>query len=399
MTTYPIPIIVAAPPMRTGGTEQHLLHVLPPLAARGFDITVVLLEAGGALEQRLRDSNVRVVTPSAMLTRPFRTLNQARLIRSAVKRTGAKVVHTFLSEPYFAAVLSQLTTVRPRPALIHGRRSLSFYAARHQFTQPLEVAAHRLATILVGNSTAVANELVVESRRPDKVCVIHNGIPVGERVSPLERHAARKTFDLPSEAFVMTLVANFHSYKGHADLLAALALVADTLPQPWRLLLPGRDGGKNGGILEQTIREINHLGFGKNVILPGEWNGSREAYAAADVGLLVSHTEGFSNSLIEGMAAGLPMIATRVGGNIDAVEDGKTGYLVEPRAPEELANTILTLARMPELRNRLGLAARQRVLEHFSLTACVDHYERLWRGAHGQRLGNPADWLAHKDSV
>ena len=399
MTNHRIPIVVAAPPMRTGGTEQHLLHVLPPLAARGFDITAVLLVSGGALEQRLRDSDVRVVTPSVALARPFRTLNQARLVRSAVKRTGAKVVHTFLSEPYFAAVLSQLTITQPRPALIHGRRSLSFYAARHQFIQPLEVAAHRLATVLVGNSTAVANELMVESRNPDKVCVIHNGIPVGELVSPLERQAARKIFDLPIEAFVMTLVANFHSYKGHADLLAALALVADTLPKPWRLLLPGRDGGNSDGTLEQTIREINRLGFGENVILPGEWDGSREAYAAADVGLLVSHTEGFSNSLIEGMAAGLAMIATRVGGNIDALDDGKTGYLVQPRAPEELANTIMTLARMPELRNRLGLAARERVLERFSLTACVDHYERLWRGAHGQRLGNPADWLAHKDSV
>jgi glycosyltransferase involved in cell wall biosynthesis len=394
-----IPIIVAAPPMRTGGTEQHLLYVLPPLLARGFDITVVLLEGGGALEQRLRESGVDVVAPRFKLMRPLRTMNQAMLICSAVKRTGAKVVHAFLSEPYLAASLSQLMTTRPRPALIHGRRSLAFYAARHKFARPIEVVAHRLTTVLVGNSTAVANELIAESRNPDKVCVIHNGIPIGDLVISLERQRARKTFGLSDDAFVMTLVANFHSYKGHADLLAALALVADSLPQPWRLVLPGRDGGKESGTLEQVKCEISRLGFRDNVVLPGEWEGSREAYAAADVGLLVSHTEGFSNSLIEGMAAGLPMIATRVGGNTDALDDAKTGYLVEPKAPEELANAILALAEMPELRKRLGLAARQKVLDHFSLNACVDQYERLWRGANDKCSGNPADWLNDKPQI
>ena len=393
MTSQRVPVIVAAPPMRTGGTEQHLLYVLPQLLSRGFDITVVLLESGGALEQRLRDSGVAVVAPAIKLTRPLRTLYQAKLIRSAVKQTGAKVVHAFLSEPYLAASLSQLTLSQPRPALIHGRRSLAFYAARHRFARPLEVAAHRLSTVLVGNSTAVANELIVEARSSDKVCIIHNGIPIGGLVSPSERSAARKTFGLPDDAFVLSLVANFHSYKGHADLLAALARVADGLPQPWRLLLPGRDGGKDDGVLQQTIREINRLGFSDNVILPGEWDGSREAYAAADIGLLVSHTEGFSNSLIEGMAAGLAMVATRVGGNTDALDDGKTGFLVEPRVPEELANAILALARMPELRKKLGQSARQKVLDQFSISACVDQYERLWRGANDKRSGNPADWL------
>jgi glycosyltransferase involved in cell wall biosynthesis len=392
MTNPRVPIIVAAPPMRTGGTEQHLLYVLPPLAARGFDITAVLLESGGALEQRLRDSGIKVVVPAIKLMRPFRTVYQAKLIRSAVKRTGAKVVHAFLSEPYLAASLAQLMLTKPRPALIHGRRSLSFYAARHRFARPLEVASHRLATVLVGNSTAVANELTIEAQSSEKVCTIHNGIPIGELVSPPERLAARETFGLPENAFVMTLVANFHSYKGHADLLSALALVADSLPQPWRLVLPGRDGG----VLEEILREINRLGFADNVILPGEWNGSREPYSAADVGLLVSHTEGFSNSLIEGMAAGLPMIATRVGGNTDALDDGKTGYLVEPRAPEELANAILALAGMPEMRKRIGLAARQKVLDQFSLSACVDQYERLWRGANDRHSGSPAEWLDDK---
>jgi glycosyltransferase involved in cell wall biosynthesis len=115
------------------------------------------------------------------------------------------------------------------------------------------------------------------------------------------------------------------------------------------------------------------------VILPGELPGSRQIYAAADIGLLASHTEGFSNSLIEGMAAGLPMIATAVGGNLDAIIHGETGILTPVLAPERLAVAILTLAHDADLRARLGAAARATAENRFSLDACVSAYERLWR--------------------
>jgi glycosyltransferase involved in cell wall biosynthesis len=383
--------------MHVGGTERHLLHILPLLTQRGFEITVVLLEKGGLLENELRASVNRVLVPTRAYPRPLRTLAQSRLIRSAVRDSGARVVHAFLSEPYLAAAAAQITLPSPRPALVHGRRSLSFYSKRHRLGQKAEIAAHGLASALVGNSEAVIQELAKEAGSMDKVCLIPNGIPFGEEIVDAQRQAARQTFGLPTGAFVMTMVANLHVYKGHADLIAALKEIRESLPQPWRLLLVGRDG--QDGERERLGRMVRDAGLTDNIVFAGEWPGSREPYEAADMGLLVSHTEGFSNSLIEGMAAGLPMVATAVGGNVDAIEDGVTGYLVPPSAPHEIAQAILSLAQMPRMRAKLGQAARAVALERYSLQRCVDRYETLWRGLADQRTGTPASWLTSRIAV
>ena len=324
-----------------------------------------------------------------MLFRSLRTAQQAFAIWRAARRIKADVIHAFLSEPYIAAAGARLLMGKQGPALVHGRRSLAFYSRKHRIGLRAEIASHALASALVGNSTAVADELTAEAGGAAKVCLIPNGIPLGEMIAPEERAAARIRFGTPPDALVLTQVANFHVYKGHADLLNALATIKDKLPDPWRLLLPGRDGGEQEALLAQTAR----LGLASHVLFPGEWPGSREPYAATDIGILASHTEGFSNSLIEGMAVGLPMIATRVGGNIDALDDGENGFLVTPQSPDELASAILTLAEMPDLRQRLGLAARAKALQRFSLEACIDRYERLWRNLAEGAAGQPSDWV------
>ncbi|MGL5115395.1 MAG: glycosyltransferase [Beijerinckiaceae bacterium] len=383
-----IPVVVAGPPMRTGGTEQHLLHILPALAQRGFDISIVLLEKGGALEPRLRAEPVEVIVSSIRTPRPLRTYQQARLIAAAVRRSEASVVHAFLSEPFLAAALASGIGVRPRPKLIHARRSLAFYAAQHPVVSAIERGLHRYADVLLGNSEAVARELRQESGAPQKVGMIHNGLPIGALANPEERDAARLAFGLPKDAFVITVVANLHPYKGHADLIRGLGMIHRLLPRPWRILMPGRDAGAR-----ETIQaEVSRLGLGENVVMPGEWPGSRQPYAAADIGVLASHTEGFSNSLIEGMAMGLPMIATRVGGNIDAVEHGISGLLVPPSSPAALAEALLGLAIDPARARALGEAARSSAIGRYSLEKCVDRYEALWRALATGRSGQPDEW-------
>jgi glycosyltransferase involved in cell wall biosynthesis len=389
MSDRRLSIVVAAPPMKIGGTEQHLLHVLPGLARRGIDISVVLLESGGALEPALRSSVQNVIAPSVTLPRPMRTVQQAFAIWREARRVKADIIHAFLSEPYIAAAGAWMLLGKQGPALVHGRRSLAFYSRKQRIGQRLEIASHSIASALVANSTAVAGELTAEAGGAAKVCLIPNGIPLGDLITPEERASARARFGIPPDALVLTQVANLHIYKGHADLLNAVATIRDKLPTPWRLLLPGRDGGEREALLAQTAR----LGLAGHVIFPGEWPGSREPYAASDIGILASHTEGFSNSLLEGMAVGLPMIATRVGGNLDALDDGETGFLVTPQSPDDLASAILVLSEMPDLRQRLGIAARAKALQRFSLTSCIDRYERLWRNLAEGAAGQPADWV------
>ncbi|TFH42095.1 MAG: glycosyltransferase, partial [Lysobacterales bacterium] len=95
--------------------------------------------------------------------------------------------------------------------------------------------------------------------------------------------------------------------------------------------------------------------------------------------VLPSHEEGFSNALIEAMSAGLPIVATDVGGNSEAIEDGVSGIIVPPRNPPAIAAAVEVVAHCRDLRMRLGVAARNRVREKFSLDSCVDAYDALYR--------------------
>jgi glycosyltransferase involved in cell wall biosynthesis len=112
---------------------------------------------------------------------------------------------------------------------------------------------------------------------------------------------------------------------------------------------------------------------------------------AADFALNVSHEEGFSNAVIEGMAAGLPMIVTDVGGNPEAVVDGETGLVVPPRDPVALGEAIAWLAGNREAAAAMGEAGAERVRRTFTIEACVDHYDALYRGL---LAGEPAGKLA-----
>ena len=163
--------------------------------------------------------------------------------------------------------------------------------------------------------------------------------------------------------------------KGHADLIDALARVKDRLPTGWRLLCVGRDDGIRASLeARAAAREL-----AGNIRWLGERDDVAEVLAAADLGILCSHEEGFSNAVLESMAAGLAMVVTDVGGNREAVLDGVTGLVVPPHTPETLGEAIAILAADPARRRAMGEAGRARVAERFSLDRCVADHDRLYR--------------------
>ena len=175
----------------------------------------------------------------------------------------------------------------------------------------------------------------------------------------------------------MVVVANLIAYKGHVDLIAALAGIAPQLPERWHLLLVGRDEGIGAALKDQA----GEGAIAEQIVWLGERDDVEAILAAADLALLVSHQEGFSNALLEAMAHGLATIATAIGGNCDAIEDGRSGRLVPVRDPARLGGAILELSRDADLRGRLGAAARERVISRFSQKACIDCYLRLYHGS------------------
>jgi glycosyltransferase involved in cell wall biosynthesis len=174
----------------------------------------------------------------------------------------------------------------------------------------------------------------------------------------------------------LIIVANLITYKGHGDLFRALDSVAEKMPSSWQLLCVGRDDGLGASLLE-LARELR---IDSRVKLIGSRRDIPDLLAGANIGILSSHEEGFSNAILEGMAAALPMVVTAVGGNAEAVVDGETGLVVPARDPEALGAAILRLASDGELRKQMGAAARRRAEEQFSMERCIQRYDEVYRG-------------------
>lgn len=361
-------ILVIAPRLEVGGTELHLIRVLPKLRRRGIDVSVFTLARGGKLEPRLAASGVPVSGYGGGAPRPFGSIGTVLQLRRELRRLKPDIVHFFLPEPY---LIGMVASVGIRPLMrVMSRRSLAVYQRKHPALGLLERWLHRFTDRLLGNSTAVVEELVAECGQREKVELIHNGVELPPAISAENRQAVRRELGIAPDAFVIVVSANFIAYKGHSDLFDALGASKNRLNGAWRLVLIGHDLGMAAALR----RKADELGIADHIVWLEDRSDAQSPLAAADIAVLPSHQEGFSNSLIEMMGCGLPVIATRVGGNIDAIVDGESGFLVPVKDPAALGAAIVALHDDGGLRHRMGAAARQRVIEHFSLEACVTRY-------------------------
>jgi glycosyltransferase involved in cell wall biosynthesis len=377
----PPTILVVIGDLDLGGTEIHLLRVLPALARNGLTPLVYTLTHRASLAPRLREAGVEVILPPAVaglrslprsitdtLHLPLATGKLWRLIR----QRRPDIVHLFLPAAYLVGGTCAL--LAGHRAVVMSRRSLNRYQRKHPVLGWLERRLHRRITAALGNSRAVMAELAREGVPPERLGLIYNGIEPATFANLPSSTEARARLNIDPSAVVLTTLANLIPYKGHGDLLVALAAVADRLPANWVLLCAGRDDGA-GPTLRAQARD---LGLANHV----RWLGLRldvaEVLAASDLGILVSHQEGFSNSVLESMASGLAVIVSDVGGNAEAIEDHVSGVVVPPQDPATLGAAILQLVHNPAGRQRMGAAARARVAGTFDLEVCVARYRRLY---------------------
>ncbi len=233
-------------------------------------------------------------------------------------------------------------------------------------------------TAILGNSNSVVRQLHDdENVRADRLGLIYNGIDFAKyQKSSMVRQGVRASLEIDQDALVFIMVANLIPYKGHQDLLVAFSMACPHLPAGWRLLVVGRDDGIGGALREQAT----NLKIADNVLFLDSRSDVPDLLCGADIGVLSSHEEGFSNAVLESMAAGLPVIATDVGGNPEANINGETGVIVPPRDPKAMSEAILLLSADGALRARMGMKAADRAEKTFSLDACVSRYEDLYRG-------------------
>lgn len=367
-----------------GGAEFHVARIAPRLKTLGWSPVVCCLNRRGALAASVEEAGIELINP------PFESLMSSRssllkafvMAWSGLRLLGLllmrrpRIAHFFLPQAYLVGGLAAV--IARVPIRIMSRRSLNLYKARHIFAWKMELKMHKLMTAILGNSRAVVRQLIAEeSCDPARTHLIYNGIETGEYGDPAAGVSTRRELGLSDQSFVMLIVANLIAYKGHDDLLEALAGMQDRLPADWVLLCAGRDDGCGDNLRRRAVE----LGVVDKVRFLGERSDIARLFAAADIGLLCSHQEGFSNAIIEGMASAVPMIVTDVGGNAEAIKHGDTGLVVPPSDPRALSRAIDVLVNSsPTQRKAMGERARRRAQDSFSLDACVAAYDQLYRG-------------------
>lgn len=376
--------------LNVGGTERHLAQVAVRLKHREWEPEVVALSPSGPLISNLKEAKIPihgVELPKwvAAAIRNDRLRIRIGLLATAfvlvftLWRRRPHAIHFFLPAAYIVGGLASMLSFVP--ARIMSRRSLNAYQLDHPVFARIERYLHPWMALVCGNSQAIVAELRDEGIDPAKLRLIYNGIDTEIYEQSFDRDSARSALGIAANATVFVIVANLIPYKGHADLIAAFSQIKSRLRHPWFLFCLGRDDG----IAAQLQSQIDAEGLRENIRLMGARSDVPDFLRMADIGVLCSHEEGFSNAILEGMAAGLPMVVTNVGGNAEAVVDGQTGYVVPPHDSAALGEALLKMADN-SCRTAMGEAGRQRTRELFSMSACIDAYEALYRevGA-GQR--------------
>ena len=220
---------------------------------------------------------------------------------------------------------------------------------------------------------AIRDEVVrLHPRLHDRVVAITNGVDLDRFRPGGRREDIRAGFKIPCDAILCVTIGRFLPDKGLSYLLEAARRVLDTRKDVY-WLLAGR------GPLESELRAMaGRLGLNERVIFAGFRTDVPDLLAAADLVVVSSTCEGCSVAILEGMACGRAVVATRVGGTPEIIEDGRTGLIVEPRRPDQLAAAVMQLADDADRRDEMGRRGMDVVRDRFSIQRMVGRYEQVY---------------------
>lgn len=356
-----------------GGSERQAVQLVRLLAASGrFPVRVASLYGGGPLRgevERLNLGEIPVYELTSFYDRTAATQLRRFVRFLRAERVGLVQTHDFYSN-VFGMAAAALARV---PVRVASRRETA--GTRTPAQKRVERAAYRLAHAVVANAGAVREHLTAEGVPARKVEVVYNGIDAARVAAPegVSRGELLASFGIPAGRRLVTVVANLRlPVKDHPTFLRAARRV--------RELTPGAAFALAGeGDLTEPMRALaKELGIGGDVFFVGRCDRVGELLAASEVCVLSSKAEGFSNAILEYMAAGRPVVATDVGGAREMIEEGETGYLVPAGDDGRLAARVAALLAEPERARRMGERGRRVVAEKFSCAAQLARIESLY---------------------
>lgn len=359
-----------------GGSERQAVQLARLLKESGrYNLHLACMDKTGALGGEVERLALGEV-PEYRLTSFYdrNALIQIRRFALHLQKRGIDIVqtHDFYTN-VFGMAAARLARV---PVRLAARRETTGWRSRAQ--KIVERNAYRFAHAIIANSEAVGHQLIKEGVSAKKIVTVYNGLDMARVTvaADFNREQALAELGLPANAkyrFV-TIIANLrHEVKDHPTFLKAARQVRERVPET-RFVIAGE------GELMGSMRALAaDLGIERDVFFAGRAERIAELLAVSDVCALSSKAEGFSNSILEYMAAARPVVVTDVGGAREAVADGRTGYIVAASDDCAMAQRIVELLNDAELARAMGERGRQIVEQKFSCEAQLEQTETLYQ--------------------
>jgi glycosyltransferase involved in cell wall biosynthesis len=341
-----------------GGTERQMIELIRRLDPDRWLVHVACFHAHGAWFGRAAEAAESV---AEFPVESFKRADIVRQVRAFARwcrtRRLALVQTTELYSNVFGLPAAALARV---PVRIASRRELNPDKTPTQIA--MQRVAYAFAHQVVANSRAAAERLELERVPRRKIAVVSNGLD-------FRQFRARTAASRPRKVIV---VANLRVEKGHDVLIDAAARVLPCFPDA-RFEIVG-----SGPLRDKLVARAQALEILHAFAFLGHRDDVSDRLAAADIFVLPSRSEAFPNAVLEAMAAGLPVVASAVGGILELIADGRTGVLVPPDDPAALAARLCELMADPSPAGRLGDAARQEVRSRYSIERTVAEFDRLY---------------------
>jgi len=369
-----------------GGPALHVAYLTAGLRPRGYDTTLVAGslargEDSMAFVADSRDVEVVRIDELGREISPLRDLVATFRLARLIRQERPDILHTHTAKAGTVGRVAAILAGRRGPRIVvhtfHGHVLRGYFGAlRSRLFLLLERWLATRTTALIAVSPQVRDDLVALGVAPrEKFAVVRLGIELDERVDGEQdgRAESRRYLGIGAERFAVGWIGRMTAVKRTDDVLVAFKRLRDDGVDA--VLCMVGDGPDR----PELERRAHELGVIRETLFLGYQEDVAPFYAAFDALVLPSSNEGTPVSAIEALAAGRPVVATRVGGVPDVVQEGEDGFLVEAGATDDLAERLAQLARDPALRERMGRAGRRRVLPRYAVDRLVDDVDRLYR--------------------
>jgi len=354
-----------------GGSERQALQLTRLLVESGrFKVHLACLSPEGVLRDSINDLDLGEIHSFPLNS--FYDQNAVKQLRRFVRWLKSSHIDILHTHDFYTNVFGMAGGALARlPVRVASMRETA--GMRSAAQKQVQRVAYSLAHHVVANSNAVREKLIRDGVTPEKVSVIYNGLDVRRLATTLSRAESLSLLGLPGERRFIAILANMrHEVKDYPMFLRSARQVKSAVPDA-AFLLAGE------GELSDSLRGLaEELGINDSTFFLGRCEKVAELLAVSEICVLSSKAEGFSNSILEYMAAGRPVVVTDVGGAREVVTEGETGYLVPSGDDAMMAMKLIALLQDPERARAMGAKGKQVVEEKFSCEAQLAHTESLY---------------------